>query len=441
VAASVGTAVSERARAWEELAELGVPIHSTAEGGHQSKLVHDILASVAEEESRQVGERVAAVWDHATSQGWAKPTRPSWGYRLRDATPEERSAGSPQRVFDIDTEAAPFVIEAFERVARGEPLRKITRWMTSLDADARGNRVLTRRALQAMLTNPMYVGRPVHGDPDVLSRPPGRWPALVSDALWLQAVERVAAQPGRGRPAHDENLLTGLLKCPADGSSMGAHMRSSVPGGRRRYRCSRGANQGLSCSQTVDAALTERVVLDAVAELLERLDRPRYLAERRRDWAVLSEPTGPDRQTARQIQRLEARVARANERMRHATDLLVDGTMERVAYQDFVSRTQADMQAAQTELEELRRAMLQASRPVLPSFEDVLAWLGGWSAALRQTDGEGRPEALGMLIDHVIAPPPGPRRKMRRQYDETRIVWTPLGEALLGESSAEPVAA
>ena len=39
---------------------LGVPVHSVREGGEVSDLVANILASVAEEESRALGERVAA---------------------------------------------------------------------------------------------------------------------------------------------------------------------------------------------------------------------------------------------------------------------------------------------------------------------------------------------------------------------------------------------
>src|SRR6185437_1117550 len=62
----LGRRVLERARAWEELDELGVSVHSVAEGGQVPKLVVDVLAAVAEEESRQIGDRVSATWRHVT---------------------------------------------------------------------------------------------------------------------------------------------------------------------------------------------------------------------------------------------------------------------------------------------------------------------------------------------------------------------------------------
>src|SRR5919107_4524378 len=90
----LGRRILERVRCREELKGLGVPVHSVRVGGEVSDLVANILASVAEEESRALGERVAAAKQHLTSHGWYCPGRLPWGYTKRPATPEERAQGS-----------------------------------------------------------------------------------------------------------------------------------------------------------------------------------------------------------------------------------------------------------------------------------------------------------------------------------------------------------
>src|SRR4051812_48779814 len=85
-----GRRVLERVRCREDLKAQGVATHSVLEGGEVSDLVANILASVAEEEVRQLGERVSAVRRHLVEGGWFPGGRPAWGYRLREATEDER---------------------------------------------------------------------------------------------------------------------------------------------------------------------------------------------------------------------------------------------------------------------------------------------------------------------------------------------------------------
>src|SRR5215212_3274448 len=85
----LGRRILERVRCREELKSLGVPLHSVREGGEVSDLVANILASVAEEESRSLGERVAAVRRHMASNGWRPVGTCPWGYRWRPATEDE----------------------------------------------------------------------------------------------------------------------------------------------------------------------------------------------------------------------------------------------------------------------------------------------------------------------------------------------------------------
>jgi DNA invertase Pin-like site-specific DNA recombinase len=178
----LGRRVSERVRCWEELAAQGVQIHSAAEGG--TKLVAEILAAVAEGESRQIGDRVASTWRHVTAPGWAQVGRVPRGYQLRAATPDERAAGSPKSMLEIDPASGPFVAEAFRKVAAGQTERSVARWVANLHDGARGGRRLTWSSVRAVMRRPGYAGRPANGAEDVLDRMPAKWPSLVADDVW-----------------------------------------------------------------------------------------------------------------------------------------------------------------------------------------------------------------------------------------------------------------
>ena len=94
----LGRNVAERVRVWDELKRLDVPLYSIREGGIQTEFTYNILAAVAQEESRKIGERVRSSSQYFISMGWRSIGRVAWGYRLRDATAAERALGSPKRV-------------------------------------------------------------------------------------------------------------------------------------------------------------------------------------------------------------------------------------------------------------------------------------------------------------------------------------------------------
>src|SRR4051812_44279748 len=153
-----GRRLLERVRCREELKALGVPVHSVREGGEVSDLVANILASVAQEEVRQLGERVAAVRRHIASNGWRPVGTCPWGFLWRPATEEERRRGAPKSVLDIDPETAPYVRRAFEMVADGATVRSVMRWAAALPSEARGGRTLGQSAVNKLIRMPVYVG-------------------------------------------------------------------------------------------------------------------------------------------------------------------------------------------------------------------------------------------------------------------------------------------
>jgi DNA invertase Pin-like site-specific DNA recombinase len=175
-----GRRLAERVRARDELTELGVKLHSVREGGEVNDMMATMLAVMAEDESKRTSVRVLNTWKGINLAGWFKvsPMLP-WGYRARLATDEERKAGAPQTVLDVDPDQAPHVQECFARAAKGASMREIARWTETLPVEARGyryndGRVTTKETarkprgdarkvsvhmVKHLLGNPVYVGR------------------------------------------------------------------------------------------------------------------------------------------------------------------------------------------------------------------------------------------------------------------------------------------
>ena len=91
----LGRSIAERVRAYEELRQLGAPIHSVREGGLVSEFTYNILAAVAQEESRKLGERVRASARYFAERGWHPVGRAPWGYRSAAGHGRGTSRGRP----------------------------------------------------------------------------------------------------------------------------------------------------------------------------------------------------------------------------------------------------------------------------------------------------------------------------------------------------------
>jgi site-specific DNA recombinase len=390
-----GRRVSERVRCWEELDKLGAPIHSVAEGGVVSKLVHDILAAVAEEESRQIGERISSTWRHVTSKGWAKIGRVPWGYRLRKATAAERRQGSPKAVLEVDPTTSPYVVEAFEKLAAGQSARSVARWAAQLPVDARGGRTISWPTMQRAFDRTIYVGRPVNGEVDVLARDMGRWPALVTDDVWQRAQEQLAGHERMPHQASGQYMLIGLIRCPACGS----RMRSDcAPGRRPRYRCS-GADQASNCKQTASVDKVDEDVLRQAGAMIERLaNDPEVAGSMSASRRRRQESATPD--TSIILRQLESDVARSRQRILRGTEMFVDGEIDRQSYDALYASEHKKIAAAEAELES------QRTKPAAPVRKplDIAKVLGGktWSEVVQHSDAAALRPLLAALIECVV---------------------------------------
>jgi DNA invertase Pin-like site-specific DNA recombinase len=421
----LGRRILERVRCREELKRLGVPVHSVREGGEVSDLVANILASVAEEESRALGERVAAAKLHLTGNGWYITGQVPWGYRMRPATAEERAEGSPMTVLEPNPIEVPWVQEAFRRAGEGQTLRAVHRWVATLPNEARGGRVFAFQTFRNVLVSPVYVGRLIHGSDDVLARPLARWEALVDDGTWQRIRDYVEGHRRLPRQASQQYLLTGLLRCPVCGCRMGGKARKDRS---RSYRCC-GVNLGANapvpgCAITSLADQVEQAVLEEVLPVIEGAVSavPALRQALERAWVALREPaTLQDQLQERQRQRLLREAAQARSRLTNAAVLFADGDIDKPGYELLRDKARVDLDAATQELDRLR---VVEPGVTLPPLETVLAAAEGWGAAMREGDIAAQREVLAALIDRVV-----PVRIGRGKYD-VNVIWTPLGGAL-----------
>jgi DNA invertase Pin-like site-specific DNA recombinase len=403
-----GRRLMERVRSREELHALGVPLHTVREGGEVSDLAANILAAVAQEESRRTGERVRAVRAYVQARGWALPAKPPLGYRRRPATEAERAAGAPHTVLELDPEAAPFVREVFARVAAGESVRQAWEWLVgALPAELRGSRRLSFSVVCHLVRRAVYVARPRQGDPDVLARPVGNWPPLVPDELFARVQAVVTRHRAPTAQPPERYLLTGSLRCPTCGARMtgfGPRKRGVT---QRRYRC-----YGLqvwqpgapyTCTWSCSAARIEAAVLDEVRRAFVGVEP--------------GAPHGtPQGELARVVERARGRLARA-------ALMLIDGDLDGAAYETIHLQVAQELRHAAAALApQADRAPVTRPAPALDlaprAGESAAAELGGAPVLAQRA-------VLRSLLTRVV-----PVRLAGYAQYGAEITWTPLGEAL-----------
>jgi hypothetical protein len=104
----------------------------------------------------------------------------------------------------------------------------------------------------------------------------------------------------------------------------------------------------------------------------------------RKTWQAPREER-PSADQERRVGQLEAMLERARGRVVRATELLVDGTIERGAYDGLMRKARAEIAAAEAKLGSVSPGGPPA-QPSLPPLADVLAAVGEWATSLGGTD-------------------------------------------------------
>lgn len=413
----LGRRLSELARAYEELTDAGCTVHSVREGGELQPLQFGLLGTLAQEESRRLGERIAETIEHVTKSGWKFPGRVPWGYQLRQASSSERAAGAPVSVLDVHPVEGPYAREVFERVAAGERVYGVSRWVAQLPAEARGGRALSHQALYVTIRARVYVGEGPHGEP-------GRWPALVDRATW-DAVQRAVDAEKQRVPAQASTryLLTGMARCPRCGARMTG---SAINFGHNpRYRCnSRAAGANAThgaCYLTVSTELLDRLVLAEVEPLV--LGGAQALRAGLAESVRQLDELVPGDELAGRLADLERMKAQAQREVSGLARALARGELTPTAYQVAVADAEADFVGAEQEIARLK-AESDGAEPLdlAALIQDADEWAKRWEHAPLVV----RRQLLAGLIEQVsYERTAGPRSPIR-----ARIEWTPVGEYL-----------
>lgn len=403
-----GRRLIERVRAREELKALGVPVHSVRDGGEVSDLVSNILASVAQEEVRRLGERVSASRRYVRERGWMPVGRVGWGYQWREATKEERLQSAPNKVREIVPVEAVCVAEMFDRLAKGESLRSVARWVQALSVEQRGGRVLSYNVLRRVVRSPWYMqGQGVDGQ------------GLVSQMLW-DAAQAQLSDHRLARQASGRYLLSSLIKCPRCGR--GAVGNSQGGKANPTYRCPAGHNTpGDHCGWTCVAVNLDELVRVEVAGWLAPFADPTQTARLRASWKVARlQQDRPSLQTA-QRRGLEREIERERATLVQLTRQYASGQIEQVSY----GLTRDDTLLRLTTAE---RALIDLEEPptplVLPDWEAVQKFGRRAQEVMRSGTVEQQRRILVELVSQAVPETLGYRRW------QIHLTPTPLGSWL-----------
>jgi len=439
-----GRDLEERTRAWRELLVLGVRLYSLKNGGWvKDSFLYNIDSVLSQREIELTGDRVRDTNNFIRTNGFPAIGRVAWGYRARDATPDERASGCGHKNLEPHPIEAPLVVRAFEMRANGASLHEIHDWAMTLTDAERGGRNMGWQMFHRMFGVGVYVARPEYprGHPDhdmpVLDRPRGRWEPLVGDELFRRCLD--VAERGRRIPkqASGKHLLSGLLRCPRCGSRMAATtIRRNVIGAtgtRRResveYRCAQryaGVDARPAdghCAYNVPAQKIDVIVRDVVGRVLAPYNEAGLRALMERAWEERRRRAAAHDDTPRRIAVTEQRLSKWRRAVGAAFAELASGDMTRREYDDLRVQASGEIEDCERELSRLRATL--APEQTLPPLAEILAHVGDVPELLASDRVVEQRAVLGDYLLSVV-----PERIRRAEY-VVRFEWTALGKALL----------
>ncbi|MDX2276951.1 MAG: recombinase family protein [Hyphomonadaceae bacterium] len=169
------------------------------------RLTLNVLLSFAQFEREVTGERIRDKFAASKAKGMWMGGSPPLGYDAsgRTLVIHEAEASSVRYIFSRFIELGS-VLALVGDLKNRNILSK--RW-TSAKGVAHGGRPITRGALYAVLTNPIYRGVIRHKGKEY----PGQHPAIIDQQTWAAAQAMMAPPGSRASPTQPEGLLLGKL--------------------------------------------------------------------------------------------------------------------------------------------------------------------------------------------------------------------------------------
>lgn len=271
-----------------------------------------LLLWVAENERTRIRQRTVGRADELRAQGLWALGRVPYGYRRGDRGQRR------QLLLDAVPEAAVVVVEWHERLAGGESLRDVAKWLGQHEGAPHDASAVHRMVRQRIYLGEIRIG--------AVNRKGGEWikgqhPALITEDLWRRVQAALANRRASPGPAAHPGvtaeglLLPGLLRCALCGRRCGAIRVTEKPWlryyvcAKRRHR--KDAPEGCAGAYARVEAVDDQVepaILGRLAELREHLaarapavhrdvkpenfDRVRQRLEQRRARAVSAHVDG-----------------------------------------------------------------------------------------------------------------------------------------------------
>lgn len=295
----LGVILSEADHRGVAVAFVTEPLDDSPEG----QLIQYVRGYAAKIEHMKIRERsMRGKRARAESGKLMAAGRPRYGYQWRDDT---------KAAYDLDPEKSLVVRRIYHQYVDGYSLRQIARGLTR-DGIPTPTGLATWQCdpVRKILTHPFYSGRASNWgfckrpnqaarfDPETaIPLPDGTVPAIVSQAVWDRAQQRLVANkhgaPRDARIPEGSLLLRGRITCAECGGVMSPERYTYTPAGRRdadagqpryMYRCRQTSPNGGGCRRCsiqatqIDAAAWEVVVglltrPAWIARALERIER------------------------------------------------------------------------------------------------------------------------------------------------------------------------
>lgn len=255
----------------EELSKAGVVVRSLSEGFDSNSPLGQFSLTMM----GAVAEMQRKSWMEASHIGMEKRAREGrhngvrmLGYRLVPDAEDPR--GGTKMV--IEEQEAETVRQVFSLYVEGFGYKAIVNRMNQDGRTGKNGKPFSISTIQTILTNPFYIGKVRFADilTDGIHEP------IINQEIWdtVQAKIKMHASPTTNKAGH-EYLLSGVLRCPACGSSMVAgKVKARRKDGSYRtnyyYTCSEYLNKGkIACrANSVRANEAEEKVLAWLAEFL-----------------------------------------------------------------------------------------------------------------------------------------------------------------------------
>jgi site-specific DNA recombinase len=342
------------------------------------RLMHGVLATIAEYEVANLGTRTLMGMDQKAKMG-GTPGRAPIGYlNVRQTMPDGREI----RSVIVDEERAPHVQWAFREYATGEwSLTDLVealdeRGLRSVPTRSRATpRPLSRSQLSRMLGNPYYAGK-VRWKDEVFD---GTHDALISQSLFdhVQLALEAKHISGTRRRVH-EHYLKGSLTCRHCQGRMFLSMAKNRHGTVYPYFFCRGRRDGHCQLPYIAVDQIERRVEGHYASDVHLTEHQitRLLSYLRQEIELTDAEARDDR--LRQIKRIE----RLSEERRLLLGLYYDGDLSRELFREEQRRIDADERQARLALEAASTNLLD----VVAVIEKTAQLLHDWRSTYGQAD-------------------------------------------------------